>query len=119
MLNRKSTQAIETFYLKDDPTVILESEEEAATFNAELKAQVQRKLVSIANSDAKEQAWETRTAENPFSYDYVLERLEHSIHEAEAKNDNEEVTRLALLLKKLQTQELFPVQVVRKAWLKA
>lgn len=121
MLHKKSTQAINTFYLNDDPTVILESEEVAASFNAELKAQVQQRLAMIAQSrkEKSDDSWQTRTAENPFSYDYVLERLENSIMAAEAKNDSAEALRLGILLKKLQNQELAPVQIVRLAWLRS
>lgn len=128
MSDKKSSQAIATFYLNDDPTLILESEEEAASFNAELKAQVQRKLARMASSeigatiplvDSEKSIGHKDTAELPFSYEYVLGRLKNSILSAEAANNTGEVERLQSLLDKMQKQELLPVHVVRQAWLKS
>lgn len=135
MSNKKSSQAIERFYLSDDPTLILESEE-VADFNTELNELVQQKLEQAAkrqtngNQTIANMTPEIRrqifaqveprkdTAEDPFSYDYILERLESSILAAKSGGNTDEILRLQGLLRKMETEELTPIQIVREAWLK-
>jgi hypothetical protein len=133
--DKRSSQAIERFYLSDDPTILL-NEDDTANFNAELDALVRQKLEEVASRKTNGSATiasidpETRlqifgqaqlhidTVKDPFNFEYVLERLLASIFAAEAIEDGDEVSRLENLRSKMETQELSPIQIVREAWLK-
>jgi hypothetical protein len=125
MSDKISTQAIKTFYLNDDPTLIMETPVKALDFTLELQKQVRQRLEQMAQAKlAEEQAFaelalaHKDTAEDPFSHDYISQRLELAILEAESNNNTDEVRRLQGLLYKMQGEELSPIQVVRQAWFK-
>ncbi|MDQ7026712.1 MAG: hypothetical protein Q9P44_14285 [Anaerolineae bacterium] len=55
---------------------------------------------------------------SPFNAHYVTKRLNHSIREAQIAKKYNEAIRLQLLLWKMEDQEISPIEVARKVWLR-
>jgi hypothetical protein len=55
---------------------------------------------------------------SPFSYGYVVERLNRSICDAQVSKNYNEAIRLQLLAWQMEDKEITPIEVARKAWLR-